>query len=165
MFWDTSFWCVSSDKVELLNTVMKGHLYDSPAATFQLGEPVYWTFVVEIMMKVILATSSIILRNINCSNKICGVMWRRAIRAGWWERHVDGVHVWHTVETDGLIGFQGSPAGVASVLQRHGDYESMSALIRGALTQPGLRRMYVCTHTIYPHAITSENIGQRMIFT
>lgn len=85
-------------------------------------------------------------------------MWRRAIKAGWWESHVDGVHVWHCGNGwfDRKIGFQCFPAGgpgLLSVLRscRHGDYDNRFASTHGALDQAvhgSGGSMY--THTVDP---------------
>lgn len=42
-------------------------------------------------LKAILATSSIILQWISRTNHICRIILGRALKAGWWEKHVDGI--------------------------------------------------------------------------
>lgn len=94
-----------SDEAELFNIAKKVHLFYFPVGDISAGEPVYCMSVVEIMINVILATSSIIpqyiSRHLEEGNQ--GGLMRQACRQCTSDPASRGT-VWYTAETDRLTG-------------------------------------------------------------
>lgn len=159
--WHSVLLC-STIRWSVLNKVQ---VFYFPVEIFQPGSQ-FCIFVVKMMMKTILTTSSTILWYISCTNQICGIIRRWAIRTCWWGREAcrcctrDPIlrgTVWCTAEMDKLIGkldFKTHQNGLGSfgVMWScvHADYDSRLLSAHGDSDQPKQTSGgSMCTHILY----------------